>query len=185
MINSIVAPLVTNVTLYPNQTNAATNHRNQLTAQFEVLRASTNTELQKLNSVTDGSSGADQIKMTPITTIGAANTVQSVVEANAVNPITATDLGEATYSAGVFTTTLASVTDYYQNRLFVFKVGDSYDSVSADLSLKINALDAKGLYKHHIDSATGVVTLVRVKVLYAEILVIARYNEKGQYFVMV
>ncbi len=80
MINSIAIPDITNATTWPNQTNAATNHRNQLTAQFNVLGASTNTELQKLNSVIDGSSGADQIGMTPLTITGTANTVQSVVE---------------------------------------------------------------------------------------------------------
>lgn len=137
MINSIVAPLITNATLYPNPTNAATNYRNQSTAQFEVLRASVNTELQKLNSVTDGSSGADQIKMTPIAVTGASNTVQSVTEALAVGYVPyATAASDGTN----LTATITGITEYTDGLGVCILCGGT---TTGNITLDINSIGAK------------------------------------------
>jgi len=177
MINPIVAPLVTNVTLYPNQTNAATNHRNQLTAQFEVLRASTNTELQKLNSVTDGSSGADHIAMTPITEIGTANTVQTIVESHITASDTIVYTGTAAYSDGVFTATTNKVSAYQLNQLYSFFAAPI--QATRDLSLVINALTPTPIYKNYFNPATGIFQLVRVGNFIVSQNVIVRYTPNG------
>lgn len=77
MINAFVAPDTTNTTAYPEVTNAATNMRNQMHTAFLSITNQLNTDVtNKLNSTTNGSSGAFHVGM-PNVAAGAGNSVES------------------------------------------------------------------------------------------------------------
>jgi hypothetical protein len=174
MINSIVAPLVTNVTLYPNPTNAATNYRNQSTAQFEVLRASVNTELQKLNSVTDGSSGADQIGMTPIAVTGTANTVQSVTEALAVGYVPFA-VGSVDLAGNSITATITGIDTLVNGMAVAIEITETaYSVTDTAITLNINSLGAFEIC--YIGNLVDATTLSKAKRIAATSIFTVRYN---------
>lgn len=67
-------------TSFPDPVNE-TAARAQLQLLLDQIKMYVNEEIKDvLNSVTDGSSGGDNVSMTPIVAIGAQNTVQSVIE---------------------------------------------------------------------------------------------------------
>lgn len=66
---------------FPTTPANETETRNKLQLLHTQTRDEINTLITLLNSVTDGSSGADSVAMTPITDTGANATVQSIVEA--------------------------------------------------------------------------------------------------------
>lgn len=104
-------------------TESASTRKQQWDSQAVELRTFLNSLIAKLNSTTDGNSGADNIAMTPISETGAAATAQAVIEAlvarlkSATDGSSGADLVKATAIPGIDGASVQEVLESLRNKL--------------------------------------------------------------------